>query len=85
MPIEVCGSQKYDPATTETAPTKTTNTHVIFVHAYKHHKNWKKYLIKRIMAIEEQRHDQVMKMLQHSSSKERVKSLLRTSTQKKGD
>ena len=37
--------------------------HVIFVHLYKERKKWKNYLVKRIMEIEEKRHDEVMKML----------------------
>jgi len=43
---------------------KRNDYNVIFVHAYKHQKDWKRFLVKRIMAIEEQRHDEVMKMLQ---------------------
>jgi len=36
---------------------------VIFVHLYKEKKKWKNFLVKRIMEIEEKRHDEVMKML----------------------
>jgi len=38
--------------------------HVIFIHAYKSSKQWKTFLLKKIKEIEEQRHDEVMKMLQ---------------------
>ena len=42
---------------------KDNGYNVIFVHAYKHHADWKKFVVKRIMDIEEQRHDEVMKMI----------------------
>jgi len=44
---------------------KNNGYHVIFVHAYKHQKEWKRFLIKRIMEIEEQRHSEVMKMIRN--------------------
>ena len=62
MHIEVCGSEKYDYEYRDRIY-KQNGHHVIFVHAYKHHKDWKKFLVKRIMEIEEQRHDEVMKMI----------------------
>jgi hypothetical protein len=33
------------------------------LHLYKEYKKWRNYLVKRIMEIEEKRHDEVMKML----------------------
>ena len=62
MHIEVCGSEKFDYEYRDRAY-KKNGYHVIFVHAYKHQKEWKKFLVKRIMEIEEQRHDEVMKMI----------------------
>jgi len=38
---------------------KKNGYNVIFVHAYKHQKEWKKYLVKRIIEVDEQRHDEV--------------------------
>jgi len=40
---------------------KNNGHHVIFVHAYKHQKEWKRFLIKKIMEIEEQRHDEIIR------------------------
>lgn len=62
MYIEVCGSEDFDYECGKKAYRKN-GYHVIFVHLYKEKKKWKNYLIKRIMEIEEQRHDEVMKML----------------------
>jgi len=62
MHIEVCGSEDYNYGYREKIY-KNNGYNVIFVHAYKHQKEWKKYLVKRIMEIEEQRHDEVMKMI----------------------
>jgi hypothetical protein len=55
MHIEVWGSAERDHSYREEIY-KKNDYNVIFVHAYKHHKDWKKFLIKRIMEIEEQRH-----------------------------
>jgi len=39
---------------------------VVFVHFYKEAEKWKKYLSKRIVEIEEERHNEVMKMISAS-------------------
>lgn len=62
MHIEVCGSENYDYKFRERIYKKNGH-HVIFVHAYKKQKEWQKFLVKRIMEIEEQRHAEVMKMI----------------------
>jgi len=63
MYIEVCGSEDHDYEYREKIYEKN-GFHVVFVHLYKSTAKWKNYLIKRIMEIEETRHDEVMKMLQ---------------------
>jgi hypothetical protein len=62
MYIEVCGSAEFDYEYREKMY-KKNRYHVIFVHLYKEYKKWRNYLVKRIMEIEEKRHDEVMKML----------------------
>jgi len=62
MHVEVWSSAERDHSYREEIY-KRNDYNVIFVHAYRHHKDWKRFLVKRIMAIEEQRHDEVMKML----------------------
>lgn len=62
MYIEVCGSEKFD-YEYRAKIYKKNGFPVIFVHYYKKRKKWKNYLVKRIMEIEEKRHDEVMKML----------------------
>ena len=66
MHIEVCGKAREDYEFRERIYQKN-GYHVIFLHLYKERKKWKNYLIKRIMEIEEKRHDDVMKMI-HSQS-----------------
>jgi len=62
MHIEVCGSHRYDYDYRDRIY-KNNGHHVIFIHAYKSSKQWKTFLLKKIMEIEEQRHDEVMKMI----------------------
>jgi hypothetical protein len=62
MYIEVCGKEREDYEYRDRIY-KKNGYHVIFVHLYKERKKWKNFLIKRIMEIEEKRHDEVMKML----------------------
>jgi len=62
MHIEVCGKEREDYEYRDRIY-KKNGYHVIFVHLYKERKKWKNFLIKRIMEIEEKRHDEVMKML----------------------
>lgn len=62
MYIEVCGSESFNYEYREKIYQKN-GYHVVFVHLYKEEKKWKNYLVKRIMEIEEKRHDEVMKML----------------------
>ena len=62
MHIEVSGSKAFDYEYREKIY-KKNGYHVIFLHLYKEKKKWKKYLVKRIMEIEEFRHSEVMKMI----------------------
>jgi hypothetical protein len=64
MYIEVCGSEDFDYKYRE-AIYKENGYYVIFLHLYKKQKEWKNYLVKRIMEIEELRHSQVIKMIGH--------------------
>jgi len=62
MHIEVCGSEKYDYEYRDRIY-QNNGYYVIFIHAYKHAQQWKKHLLKKLMEIEEQRHDEVMKII----------------------
>ena len=60
--IEVCGSDRFDYEYRDKIY-KKNGFFVVFVHFYKEKEKWKTFLIKRIMAIEEQRHSEVMNMI----------------------
>lgn len=60
--LEVCGSEKFDYEYREKIY-KKNGFFVVFIHFYKEKEKWRTYLIKRIMEIEEQRHSEVMKMI----------------------
>ena len=62
MYIEVCGSKDFNYEYMDRIYRKN-GYHVIFVHLHKERKKWKNHPVKRIMEIEEKRHDEVMKML----------------------
>jgi hypothetical protein len=62
MYIEVCGSEDFDYEYREKIY-KKNGYYVVFCHLYKEGKKWKHYLVKRIIEIEEKRHDEVMKKL----------------------
>ena len=62
MYIEVCGTERFDYEYRERIY-KKNEIPVIFLHVYKTEREWRDYLLKRIMDIEEERHDQVMNML----------------------
>jgi len=62
MYIEVCGTEKFDYEYRERIY-KKNGLHVVFVHVYKGIGKWKNYLLKRIMEIEEERHDEIMNMI----------------------
>lgn len=62
MHIEVCGSVNFDYDYREKTY-KRNGIHVIFLHSYKESSKWKKFLVKRIMEIEEIRHSEIMSML----------------------
>jgi len=64
MHIEVCGSEDFNYKYRDKTY-KKNGYHVIFVHVYKKPKEWQNYLVKRIMDIEEHRHSEVMKMINH--------------------
>jgi len=64
MYIEVCGSQDFDYSYRERTY-GDNGYYVIFVHLYKEQREWKNYLVKRIIEIEEQRHSEVLKMVRH--------------------
>ena len=60
--IEVCGSENYNYEYREKIY-KKNGFYVVFIHVYKEREKWKTFLVKRIMNIEEQRHDEVMKLI----------------------
>lgn len=62
MHIEVCGSRNFDYDYRDKIY-KRNGIHVMFVHSYKESGKWKKFLVKRIMEIEEERHSEIMSML----------------------
>jgi hypothetical protein len=62
MYIEVCGKQRQDYEFRENIY-KENGYHVIFLHLYKEQNMWKKYLVKRIMEIEDLRHSEIEKMV----------------------
>jgi len=62
MHIEVCGSERFDYDYRERIYQRN-GIHVIFLHSYKESSKWKKFLVKRIMEIEEMRHSEIMNML----------------------
>lgn len=62
MYVEVCGSQRRDYSYREEI-FRNNGFPVIFVQTYKEKDRWKNYLIAKIKEIEEQRHDEVMKMI----------------------
>ena len=64
MYIEVCGSRDFNYKYRDKIY-KKNGVYVIFVHLYKERKKWKKYLVKRIMEIEDLRHSEVKKMIGH--------------------
>jgi len=59
---EVCGSKDFNYEYRKKIYRKN-EFYVIFIHFYKERKKWKKFLVKRIMEIEEERHNEVTKML----------------------
>lgn len=62
MHIEVCGSENFDYDYRDKIY-RRNGLHVIFLHSYKESSKWKKFLVKRIMEIEEIRHTEIMNML----------------------
>ena len=62
MYIEICGKKSDDYEFREKIYEKN-GYHVIFLHLYKERKKWKKYLVKRIMEIEDTRHSEIVKMI----------------------
>jgi hypothetical protein len=60
--IEVCGSEDFDYKYRERIYRKN-GFYVIFLHQYKKKEMWKTYLVKRIKEIEDQRHDEAMKIV----------------------
>jgi hypothetical protein len=62
MYIEVCGKKRQDYEYREKI-FKQNGYRIIFLHLYKEQKRWKKYLIKRIMEIEDLRHSEIEKMI----------------------
>jgi len=60
--IEVCGSKDFNYEYRKKIYRKN-EFYAIFIHFYKERKKWKKFLVKRIMEIEEERHNEVTKML----------------------
>jgi hypothetical protein len=62
MFIEVCGA-KIEGYEYREKIFKENGYHIIFLHLYKDQKRWKKYLVKRIMEIEDLRHSEIEKMI----------------------
>ena len=62
MFIEVCGSENFDYKYRDKIYRKN-GFHVIFLHMYKENEQWKRHLVKRILKIEEFRHNEVQKMI----------------------
>jgi len=62
MYIEVCGKQRQDYEYREKIY-KENGYYVIFLHLYKEQNMWKKYLVKKIMEIEDLRHSEIEKMV----------------------
>jgi len=62
MYIEVCGSKDFD-YTYRDRIYKDNGYNVIFVHLFKEPEKWKNFLVKRIIEIEELRHDDIMKVV----------------------
>ena len=62
MFIEVCGSENFDYKYRDGIYRKN-GFYVIFLHLYKEQEQWKSHLIKKMMEIEEFRHDEIQKML----------------------
>ena len=42
---------------------KKNGYHIVFLHLYKEQKKWKKYLVQKIMEIEDLRHSEIEKMI----------------------
>ena len=62
MYIEVCGTQREGYEYRERI-FKKNGYHIVFLHLYKKENMWKKYLLKRIMEIEELIHSEIEKMV----------------------
>ena len=62
MYIEVCGTEKFDYEYREKIYNKN-EIHVIFVHVYKEVGKWKGYLLNRIKDIEEERHNEIINII----------------------
>jgi hypothetical protein len=62
MYIEVCGKKREDYKYRERI-FKKNGYRIVFLHLYKKENLWKKYLVKRIMEIEAQRHSKIEKMI----------------------
>jgi hypothetical protein len=60
--IEVCGSANFRYEYREKIYRKN-RFQVVFLHYYKDKEKWKTYLVRKIKEIEEQRHDEVMKIV----------------------
>lgn len=61
--IEVCGSEKFERKYERTKKIYEKNKiTVVFLHYYKHPKEWKSYLAKRIAEIEQQRESESKKL-----------------------
>lgn len=62
MFIEVSGNKREDYDYREKI-FKKNGYHIIFLHLYKKDNDWKKYLVQKIMKIEELRHSEIKKMV----------------------
>ena len=62
MFVEVCGIKREDYDYREKI-FKKNGYHIVFLHLYKKENKWKKYLVQKIMEIEDLRHSEIKKMI----------------------
>ena len=62
MFIEVCGIKREDYDYRKKI-FKKNGYHIVFLHLYKKENEWKKYLVQKIMEIEDQRHSEIEKII----------------------
>ena len=61
--IEVCGDEKFNYEYREKIY-KNNGFFIVFIHLYKEKEKWENFLLKRIIAVEEYRHNKAKNMLE---------------------